>query len=128
MKPATREGVEKAEEDFLSAIDLARRRKRPVFNSVCFHAQQCAEKYLKARMQEAGITIPRTHDLEILLNELLPAEPLWAAFRPATQNLTDFAVNFRYPGDNATKAEARQAMKDAKVIRHEVRVSLGLRV
>lgn len=126
MKPATREWVAKAEDDFLSAIDLARRRKHPVWNIVCFHAQQCAEKYLKARMQDAGVAIPKTHDLEILLNQLLTIEPLWAAFRPATQNLTDFAVSFRYPGENATKTEARQALKDAKTVRHEVRLSLGL--
>jgi len=128
MKPATREWVAKAEEDFLSATDLARRRKRPVWNSICFHAQQCAEKYLKARMQEAGLSIPKTHDLEILLNQLLPSEPLWSAFRPATQNLTDFAVSFCYPGDNATKSETQQALKDCKVIRREVRLSLGLPV
>ena len=72
MNPITREWVAKAEEDFLSATDLARRRKTPLWNSVCFHAQQCAEKYLKARMQEAGIVIPKTHDLEALLDRLLP--------------------------------------------------------
>ena len=55
MKPATREWVAKAEEDFLSATDLARRRNRPVWSTVCFHTQQCAEKYLKARMEEAGM-------------------------------------------------------------------------
>lgn len=128
MNPITREWVAKAEEDFLSATDLARRRKTPLWNSVCFHAQQCAEKYLKARMQEAGIVIPKTHDLEALLDRLLPIEPLWAAFRPAAQNLTDFAVSFRYPGENATKFEARQSLKDSKAIRREVRLSLGLRV
>src|SRR5437868_5226283 len=98
MKPVTREWVMKAEEDFLSAVDLARRRKRPVWNAVCFHCQQAAEKYLKARMHEAGLTVRRTHDLDALLNDLLSIEPLWAAFRPALQDLSDFAVDFRYPG------------------------------
>ena len=126
MKPATHEWVTKAEEDFLAALDLARRRKQPLWNSVCFHAQQCAEKYLKARMEEAGLPVPKTHDLEVLLLRLAPVEPLWTALVPAAQNLTDFAVDFRYPGDNATRAEARQAMKDCNAMRHEVRVSLGL--
>jgi HEPN domain-containing protein len=126
MKPATREWVAKAEEDFLAALDLARRRKRPVWNSVCFHTQQCAEKYLKARLQEAGLHIPRTHDLEVLLDQVAAVEPLWTAFKPAAQNLTDFAVAFRYPGDNATKADARQALKDCKAIRREIRAGLGL--
>ena len=67
MKPSTREWVVKAEEDYLAAVDLSRRRKRPLWSGVCFHAQQCAEKYLKARMEEASLAIPRTHDLEVLL-------------------------------------------------------------
>lgn len=128
MTPSTREWVEKAEEDFLAAQDLARRRKRPLWSSVCFHAQQCAEKYLKARMEEAGMRIPRTHDLELLLNGLLQVEPLWVALRPSLQALTDYAVDFRYPGSEARKAEAVQAMKDCKAIRTEARSSLGLSV
>ena len=128
MKPATREWVKKAEEDFLAAQDLARRRKRPLWSSVCFHAQQCAEKYLKARMEEAGMRIPKTHDLELLLNHLLPVEPLWTTLLPSLQALTDYAVDFRYPGSEAQKAEAVQAIKDCKAIRAEARVSLGLRV
>ena len=128
MNPATRVCISKAEEDFLAATILARRRKRPLWNSVCFHTQQCAEKYLKARMQESGIPILKTHDLEVLLDQLLAVEPLWESFRPATQNLTDFAVSFRYPGEDATKDEARQSLKDCKTIRHEVRQSLGLEI
>jgi HEPN domain-containing protein len=53
MKPSTREWVAKAEEDYLAALDLARRRKRPLWSGVCFHAQQCAEKYLKANKSHA---------------------------------------------------------------------------
>lgn len=83
MRPSTREWVAKAEEDYLAAFDLARRRKRPLWSGVCFHAQQSAEKYLKARLEEAGLTVPRTHDLDVILNQILPVEPLWSAFRPA---------------------------------------------
>lgn len=42
------EWIAKAEEDYAGAVDLQRRRKNPLPNLVCFHAQQCAEKYLKA--------------------------------------------------------------------------------
>ena len=126
MKHVTREWIVKAEDDFLAALDLARRRKRPVWDAVCFHCQQAAEKYFKGRMHEAGMTIPKTHDLEALLNYLLPIQPLWAAFRPALQNLSDFAVDFRYPGKRATKSHARRALADCKAVRSEVRLSLGL--
>jgi HEPN domain-containing protein len=128
MKPSTREWVAKAEEDYLAALDLARRRKRPLWSGVCFHAQQCAEKYLKARMEEAGLPLQRTHDLDQLLNYLLPVEPLWSAFRPALQILTDYAVDFRYPGHSANKSHARRALVDCKSIRREVRTNLGLPV
>ena len=126
MKPSTREWVAKAEEDYLAALDLARRRKRPLWSGVCFHAQQCAEKYLKARMEEAGLPVQRTHDLDVLLNHILPVEPLWGAFRPALQTLTDYAVDFRYPGHSASKSHARRALADCKSIRREVRTNLGL--
>ncbi len=128
MKPSTREWVTKAEEDYLAAVDLSRRRKRPLWNGVCFHAQQCAEKYLKARMEEAGLAIPRTHDLDDLLNRIVSVEPLWAAFRPAAQTLTDYAVDFRYPGQNAGKPHGRRALADCKAIRREARLTLGLPV
>jgi HEPN domain-containing protein len=59
--------VEKAEGDFQTAQREMRARKSPNFDSATFHAQQCAEKYLKARLQEAGVNFPHTHDLESLL-------------------------------------------------------------
>jgi HEPN domain-containing protein len=128
MKPSTRDWVAKAEEDYLAALDLARRRKRPLWSGVCFHAQQSAEKYLKARLEEAGLPVPRTHDLDVILNGLLTVEPLWAAFRAALQTLTDYAVDFRYPGHTANKSHARRALADCKSVRREVRTSLGLPV
>jgi HEPN domain-containing protein len=132
MKQASRDWVkkaeEKAEEDYLAALDLARRRKRQLHNSVCFHCQQSAEKYLKARIEEAGLRILKSHDLESLLNILLQVEPLWAALRPALQNLTDFAVDFRYPGNEANKQDAKTALRDCRAVRKEVRLALGLTV
>jgi HEPN domain-containing protein len=50
MKTSTREWTTKAEEDFDTAVTLARPRKRPLWAPLCFHAQQCVEKYLKARL------------------------------------------------------------------------------
>jgi len=99
MKASNREWVSKAEEDFEAAISLARPRKKPLWAPVCFHAQQCVEKYLKARLNEASIMFHKTHDLEALLNQVLPVEPLWLAFRSALKRLSDAAVLPRYPGN-----------------------------
>jgi len=40
--------------------------------------RQCVEKYMKARLTEAGIEFPKTHDLTLLLNLALAVEPGWA--------------------------------------------------
>ncbi|MGP8201509.1 MAG: HEPN domain-containing protein [Limisphaerales bacterium] len=128
MKPLTREWVEKAEGDFQVAAQIMRRRKQRVYDAACFHAQQTVEKYFKARLCEAGVAFPKTHDLAALLKLLLPLEPLWSAFLPQTHLLEDYAVDFRYPGDSATLAEAQMALKHCKSIRRDVRSSLGLPV
>ena len=126
MKAATRDWIAKAEADYLAATDLARRRKLPLHDMVCFHCQQSAEKYLKARLEEGSVNFPKTHDLEILLTLLLPLEPLRAALIPATKRLKPFGVIIRYPGNDATQSQARQALTDCKAIRNEARHSLGV--
>jgi HEPN domain-containing protein len=105
MKVETREWVRCAEEDLEVALTQFRRRtKKPTTNAICFHCQQCAEKYLKARLAEAGLSILKVHDLVLLLQRLLPSEPLWASFAPMLRGLNDYAVKFRYPGHIATRA------------------------
>jgi len=66
MKPLTIEWIEKAEEDSVMMLKGYRARKDPAYNASCFHAQQCAEKYLKGRLEEAGIVFNKTHDLKEL--------------------------------------------------------------
>ena len=127
MNPLTREWVEKAEGDFLVAVQIMRRKKQRVYDAACFHCQQTVEKYLKARLTEAGLPCPRTHDLPTLLQLLLPVEPLWKSYEPAAKSLTDYAVNFRYPGNSATLAEAKTALKHCRSLRTEARRSLGLK-
>ena len=50
MKPITQEWIDKAEGDWATLMREYRARKNPNYDAVCFHAQQCAEKYLKARL------------------------------------------------------------------------------
>src|SRR5438105_13297296 len=61
MKKTTREWVKKAEQDYVLAKQGSRS-KVPVHDGVCFHCQQCAEKYLKGLMEELGLAVPKTHD------------------------------------------------------------------
>jgi HEPN domain-containing protein len=126
MKAATAEWVEKAEGDFRSAQRELRVRNRPNHDLVCFLCQQCAEKYLKGLLTEADIPFRRIHDLEELLDALLPLAPQLQAFRKGLASLTDHAVDFRYPGESATKEVAKTAFANCRAVRKETRRILGL--
>ncbi len=126
MQPITQEWVDKAEGDWAVCGREVRARQSPNYDAACFHAQQCAEKYLKGRLQEDGIVFPKTHDLTVLLDMLLPSQPLWAAMRPALLQLKNYAVAFRYPGDSADRKEAREAVALCRGVREAIRLSLGL--
>ena len=126
MKPLTHEWIGKAEGDLATARREVRARKAPNYDAACFHAQQCVEKYLKARLQEAAIPFGRTHDLSALLNLLLSVEPSWESLRPHLRALTTFAVGVRYPGESADKAMGREALSLCRTVRRHIRLSLGL--
>lgn len=125
MNPLTDEWVAKAEGDFNTARRELAAPSAPNYDAVCFHAQQCAEKYLKGRLVEAGIAFPRTHDLGALLTLLLPIEPTWAPLRPELDSLTDRAVEIRYPGASADENDAEEALAIAQRFREIVRRALG---
>ncbi|MBI1902809.1 MAG: HEPN domain-containing protein [Planctomycetia bacterium] len=110
MKRLTAEWVSKAEEDFRAARKLGAARP-PLHDLACFCCQQTAEKYLKALLEEAGSTVPRTHALEDLLDRLIPMHPSLRALRRGLKFLIQFAVDARYPGFFATKRQARAALR-----------------
>ncbi len=126
MNPKTLEWIAKAEGDWATTNREYLVPKDANYDAVCFHAQQCAEKYLKARMFDAGILFAKIHDLEILLNALLPIEPNWISMRNEALVLSSFAVEFRYPGATAIKSDAKEAVKHCRLIRNLVRESFGL--
>ena len=126
MKPITPEWVVKAEADLVSAEREYRARKAPNYDAACFLAQQCIEKYLKARLQEASVPFGKTHDLVALLDQLQPVEPLWIPLKALLAPISAYAVMFRYPGQSATREEAKVAIERARRVRELARTSLGL--
>ena len=102
------------------------RSKAPVHDGVCFHCQQCAEKYLKALMEELGLTVPKTHYLDIPLRTLVPHYPGLASLRCGALFLSIFAVGTRYPGRNASKRQALAALRWATRVRTRARTELGM--
>jgi HEPN domain-containing protein len=125
MNPLTFEWVEKAEGDFATAQRELRARKKPNYDAVCFHAQQCAEKYLKAMLQETGIVFGKTHNLIILLNLVLAVDTSWEMMHPQLQILNGYAVEVRYPGESADKVIAQDALRLCRAIRTRARAHLG---
>ncbi|MGB8507111.1 MAG: HEPN domain-containing protein [Pyrinomonadaceae bacterium] len=127
MNPITIEWVSKAEGDFATSQRELKVQADPNYDAGCFHAQQCAEKYLKARLQESGIAFGKTHDLSMLLDMTLTIEPTWdILLRTDLQTLSAFAVAYRYPGDSADETEAREAVQRCQSIRQIIRQSLAL--
>ncbi len=125
MKPETMEWVTKADAD----LDTAKREvavvEAPNYDAVSFHAQQCAEKYLKAVMVEAGMRVPRIHDLEALINQLSGPYPDLERILRYARILSAMAVEVRYPGMTADEDDAAESLKAARAICEVVRVILG---
>ncbi|MFN0135591.1 MAG: HEPN domain-containing protein [Phycisphaerae bacterium] len=126
MTQLTRDWIAKAEGDFQVAVSLLRPRKFPNHDAVCFHAQQCAEKYMKAVLQDANITFAKTHVLTDLLTQLAAVNPMWEALRDAATLLSTHAVKFRYPGEFADRVMARDAVAASRFIRTPLRAHLGI--
>jgi len=96
------------------------------YDTVCFHCQQCIEKYLKALLVLKGIEFQKKHDLTYLLNLLLSSEPTLEFIRNELDALNDYAIDIRYPGDFAMKDEAKTAIRYMKIARKIIREKLGL--
>lgn len=126
MKDETLEWMDKGDGDLRTARREVTVLDEPNYDAVCFHAQQCAEKYLKARIVEGGLAIPKIHDLEALLELLLRLEPQWNTLKQAAITLSVMAVEVRYPGLSADRDDAESALRSAETIRDAVRVALNI--
>jgi HEPN domain-containing protein len=126
MKKSTQQWVRKAEAD-LALAARARRKPAGLYDGICFHCQQCAEKYLKALLEELGLPIPKIHDLDQLFALLRQHHLALRSVLRGLVFLTDFAVDIRYPGNWATKRQAEAAWRWAERVRQTARSLLGIR-
>jgi HEPN domain-containing protein len=79
--------------------------------------QQCAEKYLKAFLQEQERDVPKTHKLLDLLKLCKEVDSTLEILLPDLREIERFSVNIRYPGMSADKDEAKMAFKAVQVVR-----------
>ncbi len=120
-----REWVQKAENDLTNAAHVLKLGKRCPTDTVCYHAQQCVEKYLKALLVYHERDFPWTHQLGSRLLRL-PAGVRPDLTPDEQQRLTDYATVTRYPGDYEAipLTEARNAVKIARRVRRQLRKRL----
>ncbi len=88
-----------------------------MLEQLCFHAQQAAEKALKAVLVAHHIAVPRTHNLRTLF-DLLPADLPVPSDVQMAAGLSDYAVASRYPGvsEPVEADEHREAVSLAEAV------------
>lgn len=116
--------LEHAEEDLRLAKHAFKLSSSRPHKLIAFHAQQCAEKYLKAFLALKKVDFPYTHNISLLL-EISCNHAAWAKDLREAETLTDYAVTARYPGtEKVTKKDAELAVKTAVKVRNVVRKAL----
>ena len=95
------------------------------YRLIAYHAQQCAEKCLKALLVYRNVDFPHTHSIRALLS-LCREHASWTDALRDAEELTPYAVTARYPGEDVevTEAEARRAIELAQQVRTALRAAL----
>ena len=95
---------------------------------LCYHAQQAAEKALKAVvLGYSDLTVPRTHDiarLVAMIRDLGLSPPFGSE---GAESLTQYATVTRYPADlgEVDEAEWQQAVGDARAVVEWAETQIG---
>lgn len=120
------EWVAKAEGDYAMARS-ALRRKQPITFGACFHAQQCAEKYMKAMLVARKQRFSKIHDLAALNKQCEDTGIFIGVSKEALQMLSYYAVETRYPGAVPTLVDTRKALDTARAVRKFARKWLDIK-
>ena len=117
-----REWANKAENDLKNAAHTLTLGRDTPTDTVCFHGQQCVEKYLKALLTFLTTPFPKTHDIGVLL-ALVPPKLRPKLVKSIRDRLTAYATVLRYPGSgpDVPLGEARKSVAVARRVRKEVR-------
>jgi HEPN domain-containing protein len=121
-----REWFAKADTDLTSAKLLADIPGPP--ETICFLAQQGAEKYLKGYLTWRRVPFRKVHDLLEILNACRGEDDAFGGLEADCHMLNPYSVEVRYPGYSlgCTRDDARNALASAEHIRSFIRERLGL--
>ncbi len=120
--------LDKAANDLKNAeIILAAPAESPPLDTVCFHSQQAAEKYIKAFLVYHGKKFPFSHNLADLVAICMQVDLSFGIIQRKAEMLTPFAVEIRYPDDfyMPTREEAEEAFAIAADVKKFVLDKLG---
>ena len=125
----TRLWLEKAEHDLINAKHTLTLLENCPYDTICFHAQQCVEKSIKALLVFIEVDFKRIHDLTELL-VLLPEEMQNKISMMELSILNDYAVDVRYPGieEPLTREEAIEAAEIAEKIFNLIKTKINSEV
>src|SRR5271165_1106792 len=86
-----------------------------LWGDVVFHAQQAAEKAMKAFLAWHDVPFRKTHNLEELGQQCMPLDATLRAVADLAAPLTEYAWKFRYPGepDEPEREEGEEALAAA---------------
>jgi HEPN domain-containing protein len=105
--------VRKAEHDVICFERIMKEEPVP-WDSVCFHAQQCGEKYLKAFLAFKGIEPLRIHDMPVLLQTCVDHDLTLQELRNDCQLLAPYSIT-RYPSRREPdQVDAQKALAAAR--------------
>ena len=106
-------------EDDLEQAQHLRAAPAPYVRGMCYHAQQSAEKYLKAFLVAREIGFRKVHDLDYLVKQCATADDGFEALRGVAVALDHYSAEIRYPGPEGppTLDEADAAIAIARQIR-----------
>jgi HEPN domain-containing protein len=121
-----REWFDKADTDLTSATLLAGIPGPP--ETICFLAQQGAEKYLKGYLAWRGVPFRKVHDLLEILNACRGEDDAFGQLETDCRMLNPYSVEVRYPGYpfDCTREDAGDALARAERIRDFIRERLEL--
>lgn len=120
--------VAKAENDLKIGKDEINT-ENPATDGICFHMQQCVEKYLKAYLIYHGREFRKTHDIAELIELCAEIDPEFKElYKEGVVELTDYAVEVRYGEEFyfPSLEEAKEAIEIAEKTREFVRNKLKL--
>ena len=118
--------LRKAESD-LVAMDASL--KAGAMDAACFHAQQAAEKCLKAYLTSLEAAFPYTHNLNKLIELCSRVDPGFKDLADQADSLNPYAVQLRYDIEFWPDEEhAQQARTTAVAIRNFVLARIPFKV